>query len=95
MSLRSELRQQVIGRSGGICEWPRCVSPGEHMAHIRGIGRGGNPTHTRDVISNVAWLCVYHHDQLDGRQRVKLWEWESVFAAYIANEYGYRQGRSQ
>jgi len=78
MSLRSELRAQTVERSGGVCEWSRCTAHGKELAHIRGLGMGGNPDLTRDVLANVMFLCVYHHDLLDGRQRMKLWEVESL-----------------
>lgn len=39
------------------------------MAHIKGIGRGGDPLGLRDDLGNVAWLCVEHHDVLDGRSK--------------------------
>ena len=83
MSRRSELRAAAMERSGGVCEWSRCVTRGEQLAHIRGIGRGGNPDLTRDVIGNVMFLCVYHHDLLDGRQRMKLWEIESLLVELV------------
>ena len=85
MTRRSELRAEVIERSRGICEWSRCTDPGEQLAHIRGIGRGGNPDGTRDTIDNVAWLCVYHHDLLDGRtDRMRLHEIESLLLELVA-----------
>lgn len=37
------------------------------MAHIVGIGTGGDPLGLRDQLENVAFLCVLHHDILDGR----------------------------
>jgi len=39
---------------------------------------GGNPDLTRDVLGNVWWLCVFHHDMLDGRVRWRLREVESL-----------------
>jgi predicted restriction endonuclease len=41
------------------------------MAHIEGIGRGGDKAGIRDTIDNVMLLCVYHHDLLDGRTMMK------------------------
>ena len=67
MPNRSELREQVFGRARGGCEWSRCTSRAEHLAHIQGIGRGGNPDGTRDAPMNCLALCVFHHDVLDGR----------------------------
>ena len=87
--MRSELRAAVVERSRGICEWSRCTTRGEQLAHIRGIGRGGNPDLTRDTIENVSFLCVYHHDLLDGRQRMKLWEIESLLCEVIGRRYNY------
>ena len=89
MSVRSVLRAAVIERSGGVCEWPRCVDPGEELAHIRGIGRGGNPDGSRDVISNVFFACQFHHNMLDGRIRMRLWEVESLLIELIARRYNY------
>ena len=87
MSVRSQLRTAVAERAKGICEWSLCVDAGEQLAHIRGIGRGGNPDGTRDVLSNVTWLCRYHHDLLDGRERMKLWELESLLLELIRLRY--------
>ena len=89
MSVRSELRAAVIERSGGICEWSRCLDAGEELAHIRGIGRGGNPDGTRDVIENVAFFCQFHHNMLDGRIRIRLWEVESLLIELVARRYNY------
>ena len=89
MSVRSELRAAVIERSGGVCEWSRCTSPGEELAHIRGIGRGGNPDGSRDVIENCLFACRFHHSMLDGRIRMKLWEVESLLIELIAERHGY------
>jgi hypothetical protein len=35
------------------------------MAHVRHRGMGGS--RVRNSLDNVAWLCVPHHDLLDGR----------------------------
>jgi hypothetical protein len=48
------------------------------MAHIEGIGRGGDPLGLRDKPENVMMLCVYHHDLLDGRERPNLKEIEAL-----------------
>ncbi len=64
------LREQVVDRAAGVCEWSACGQAGAHMAHIEGSGRGGDPTGVRDALSNVVFLCVYHHDLLDGRTKV-------------------------
>ena len=89
MSRRSELRAAVQERSRGICEWSRCSTRGEQLAHLRGLGMGGNPDLTRDVEANVMFLCVYHHDILDGRQRMKLWEVESLLVELNTRRHGY------
>ena len=68
---RVKLRGLVVVRSDGLCEWSNCYAVGEHMAHIEGIGRGGDKTGARDTIENVMFLCVYHHDSLDGRRVLK------------------------
>lgn len=84
MTVRSALRQEVAARSGGHCEWSLCVDAAIELAHIRGLGRGGNPDGTRDHIENLAGLCRFHHDLLDGRRRMKLWEVESLLIDLIA-----------
>lgn len=61
----AQLRSELLVLSRGMCEWPFCRWPGEQMAHIRGKGMGGSAE--ADTIDNVAWLCVLHHDVLDGR----------------------------
>jgi len=66
MTTRSELRAYTIERSSGVCEWPRCARPGEQMAHIEGIKAGGRDS--ADHRGNVTFLCVEHHDRLDGRR---------------------------
>ena len=60
-----ELRAQAITLSGGECEWPYCSQRGEQLAHLEHRGMGGS--RTRNRIDNVAWVCVRHHDVLDGR----------------------------
>ena len=71
MSKRSDLRKAALIRAGWKCEWlypegDRCMMPGKlEMAHLKGSGSGGSKY--RDVLDNVAILCTYHHDWLDGR----------------------------
>ena len=78
------LRERVVERSGGICEWSGCEAPGAHMAHIEGIGRGGDPLGVRDDEKNVCFLCVYHHDLLDGRtSRFRLREIEQLLTELV------------
>ncbi len=84
MTARSELRKQAFQRERGRCAWSLCTDPAEELAHIRGIGRGGNPDGSRDHIANVAALCTFHHDLLDGRRRMKLWEVESLLLEVIS-----------
>lgn len=85
MSARSVLRAEAFERANYRCEWSRCVHRAEHLAHIRGLGRGGNPDGSRDRLGNVAALCRYHHDLLDGRtDRFRLWEVESLLEELIA-----------
>lgn len=64
---RSELREEVVEISGGRCEWPGCVERMMELSHIHGIGMGGR--RSADVLPNVAGLCRYHHDLLDGRTK--------------------------
>ena len=63
---RKSLRDQVIWRERGGCAHPGCLATGSQMAHIRGVGMGGRPS--ADTLENVLWLCVSHHDVLDGRE---------------------------
>ena len=85
---RAELRAQVIMRANFRCEWAGCESPGEEMAHITGSGMGGDPKGTRDVLDNVAYLCKTHHDMLDGRVRMSLWEVGELLRATIKTKDG-------
>lgn len=59
------LRSELVALAGGRCEWPECAAWGEQMAHLKHRGMGGSRIANR--IDNVAWLCVWHHDILDGR----------------------------
>ena len=54
---RAPVRQMVIDRSGGWCEWPSHNHPGAELAHFHSIGMGGNPLHDRDAWNNVGWFC--------------------------------------
>lgn len=67
MPTRSELRAQVIERSGGECEWNGCFLQGRELAHLRSIGMGGRKS--ADTLSNVAWLCQRHARASDGEYR--------------------------
>ena len=69
MSL-SEIREEAMQRASGKCEWPYCNdNKWLELAHIQGIGMGGNPKRKFDI-NNVCILCKHHHDVYDGRQRV-------------------------
>ena len=68
------LREMAKGRSKGRCEWPGCADPGEHLAHLTHRGMGGSLEANR--LSNVAWLCIRHHDCLDGRTALGTLAWE-------------------
>jgi len=62
------LREQALERDGS-CVWPGCVHP-QHdlqLAHLTHRGLGGSEEANR--LDNVAMLCRYHHDVLDGRTR--------------------------
>lgn len=61
----SALRDSLIAVAGGRCEWTGCTEPGEHMAHLTHRKMGGSKT--VNELANVAWLCQWHHDILDGR----------------------------
>ncbi len=62
------MREIALERASNRCEWPDCNNYNSklEMAHIHGIGMGGNPTRKYDV-NNVAMLCKLHHDIYDGR----------------------------
>lgn len=79
---RASLREYVIERANGWCEWyaGSTVHRGEHMAHVYGTGMGGRAS--ADEPGNVAWLCRWHHDVLDGRATV---DWET----YEATRFGW------
>ena len=62
------LRAFVTERSRSFCEWPGETHRGDHVAHIFGKGSGGR--RSANLPNNVAWLCVHHHDVLDGRIRL-------------------------
>lgn len=82
MTARSNLRAALIDLVGAACEWPECPDTGDEMAHLRGIGMGGRPS--ADTLDNVAWLCHFHHDLLDGRTPHDRRYWEAtLLAAYL------------
>lgn len=54
---RSELRREVVIRSGGRCEWPNHYHSGDELAHFHSKGSGGNPDGSRNVLSNTGFLC--------------------------------------
>lgn len=91
MTRRSDLREEVFARARGRCEWSLCTSRADHLAHIRGLGRGGNPDGTRDVPENTMALCQFHHDLLDGRRMMKLWEVESLLLELNARRHPERE----
>ena len=62
------LREATASRAEGMCEWAGCFEKGEEMAHLEHRGMGGNPSGSRNVLANTAWLCQYHHDILDRRR---------------------------
>ena len=68
------IREMAKTRSEGRCEWPGCVDWGEQLAHLTHRGMGGSPKANR--LDNVAWLCVRHHDCLDGRTGLGTLRWE-------------------
>jgi len=68
MTELQKMRAIALERAGNKCEWPKCNNFDQklEMAHIHGIGMGGNPTRKFDI-NNVAMLCKLHHDIYDGR----------------------------
>lgn len=85
---RRLLRAEAVERDGPMCVWPGCTFTHEHMAHIRGVGMGGG-TH-RDYLENVAMLCRYHHDLLDGRSHHGLRREVARLLAFYLDERGHR-----
>lgn len=68
MTELQKMRAIALERAGNKCEWPMCNNFDQklEMAHIHGIGMGGNPKRKYDI-NNVAMLCKLHHDIYDGR----------------------------
>ena len=83
---RATLHAEVVMRANFCCEWAGCTSMGVHMAHISGSGMGGDPKGIRDTLHNVAFLCKFHHDMLDGRRRMSLWEVGELLRATIKDK---------
>ena len=68
MESLSPLREEALKRAGGRCEWAYCNdNKWLELAHIKGIGMGGNKRRKYDI-DNVCILCKWHHDIYDGRQ---------------------------
>ncbi len=74
MSELSELRAQLIELVGWQCEWPGCADRGEQLCHLEHRGMGGSTK--RNTLVNVVWMCVRHHDVLDGRTGLGTLRWE-------------------
>ena len=55
---RAVIRQMVVDRSEGRCDWPSHYHAGDELAHLHSIGLGGNPSGDRDAWNNVAFLCT-------------------------------------
>lgn len=74
----------VLEEWAGACEWPGCEHRGPYeMAHVHGVGMGGRPS--ADTLENVALLCRFHHDLLDGRTTRELRvEMAFLLAGYLA-----------
>ena len=67
MDSLSEIRKEAMQRAKGRCEWAYCNDDKWlELAHIQGIGMGGNKKRKYDI-DNVCILCKYHHDIYDGR----------------------------
>lgn len=70
MDSLSEMREAALKRAGGRCEWAYCTeNKWLELAHIKGIGMGGNKNRKYDI-ENVCILCKWHHDIYDGRQNM-------------------------
>lgn len=75
------LRAQVVTLAGGLCEWPKCGKHGEEMAHLQHRQMGGS--RKVNTIDNVAWLCKFHHDLLDGRTSMDRFELRTLLNVYL------------
>jgi hypothetical protein len=85
MTDRAELRAILADWTGNRCQWPNCDEGGSplQLAHVFGVGMGGRPS--ADTIDNVALLCKYHHDLLDGRTHINLrYELAQLLNSYLA-----------
>ena len=61
------LREELINLDGRTCAWPHCPAPGAEVAHLTHRGMGGTSDPTINEVGNLALLCTYHHNLLDGR----------------------------
>ena len=61
-----DLREYVLERSSGHCEFPLCPQPFQEMAHLLHRGMGGGPS--RNTRGNVLGLCRDHHRRYDSGQ---------------------------
>ena len=78
----TDLRATVAEWTAGRCEWPGCRQYAAELAHVHGKGMGGRPS--ADTLDNLAFLCVYHHNLLDGRAHHGLrFEMGNLLAAYL------------
>jgi len=63
----------ILERSGNRCEVDGCNRldwRGLQCAHIRHRKMGGRKGEAEDIINdprNIAYICCYHHDLIDGR----------------------------
>ena len=70
MTQLQDMREHALERANYKCEWAYCTDNSWlELAHIQGIGMGGNKKRKFDI-NNVCILCKHHHDIYDGRQRV-------------------------
>ena len=76
-----DLREAVIDRAAGRCEWPTCTLSGAQMAHLEHRGMGGRTS--VNYLSNVAWLCHHHHLMLDLEEPIPRFELRTLLAAAL------------
>ena len=69
-----QLRMTLEAVAAGRCEWPYCEDAGEQMAHLKHRGMGGSKA--VNTLDEVAFLCIRHHDVLDGRTALGTLRWE-------------------
>ena len=82
MTVRQDLRAQVIEISGGRCEFPDCSEAGRELAHLHSVGAGGRKS--ADVLGNVMFACRPHARLTDGEYHDGAWYLEEHQKLWVA-----------